>query len=76
MKLERSCKWNLKPSGKVMNFKVDSRNGILHLKDDGLRVYWIEQHHIILRKVMMIYLCRHCMVDLVDLFGRVNVIGL
>ena len=57
-------------------FEVESRNGILHVKDDGLRVDWLERHHIILREVMMNYLCIHCKEALVDLFGRWNVIGL
>ena len=59
-----------------MNFELESCNGIPHVKDDGLRVDWIEQHHIILRKIMMSYICRQCKVALVNLFGRVNVIGL
>ena len=71
-----SCTWNLRLSGKVLNVEVDSRKGILHVKDDILWVDCLERHHIILRKVMMSYLSRHCKVSLVDLFGRVNVIGL
>ena len=39
MMLRRSCTWNLKPSGKVMyELGVESRNGILLLMNDGLRV--------------------------------------
>ena len=59
-----------------MNFEFEIPNGILHVKDDGVMVDWMERHHIIFRKVMMIYLCLHCKVALVDLFGMVNVIGL
>ena len=42
--------WNVKPRGKVMNIKVESRNGIFHVFNDGLKVGWLELHHIILRK--------------------------
>ena len=59
-----------------MNFEVESRNGILHVKDDELRFDWLERHHIILSKFMMCYLSRHWKVAPVDLFGRVNVIEL
>ena len=59
MMLRRSCTWNLKSSGKVMNLDVESRNGILLVVNDGLRVDWLERHHIILGKVMMSYLSRH-----------------
>ena len=76
MILRRSFMWNLEPSGKVMNLDVESRNGILLVMNYGLRVDWMEQHHIILRKVMVIYLCRYCEVALEYLFCRVNVIGL
>ena len=76
MMLKRSCTWNLKHRCKVMNFEVESRNGIFNVKYDRLRVDWMEQNHIILRKVMMSYLGRHCKVALEDLFGRVYVIGL
>ena len=68
--------WNLKPSGKVMNIAVQSRNCILLVINGGLRVDWLEQHHIIHRKLRMSYLCLHYKVSLVDLFGRVNFIGL
>ena len=68
--------WNLQPSGKVMNIEVECFNGILHLMNDGLKVGQLEQHHIILTKVMMSYFHRHCKVDLGDLFGTVNLIGL
>ena len=61
---------------KNMNIEVESLNGILYVKDYGIRVEWIERHLIILRKVLMSYRCRHFKVALVDLFGRVNVIGL
>ena len=76
MVLGRSCTWKLKPSGKVMNLEVEIHNGILHVTNDGLKFDWMEQHHIILRKVMVIYLCRYCEVALEYLFCRVNVIGL
>ena len=56
--------------------KSKSRNGILHVKDDGLRVGWLERYHIILRIVIMSYLILQWMVALDDLFGKVNVIGL
>ena len=55
---------------------VESRNGILLVMNDGLRVDRLERHHIILRKVMMSYPPHYLKVALVDLFGRVNVIGL
>ena len=45
--------WNLEPSGNVMNIDVESRNGMLHIMKDGIKVCWMEQRHIILRKVMM-----------------------
>ena len=68
--------WNLEPSGKVANIVVKSHNGILQVKEwytegwlDGTTLYqslvkswWAS--------------CCHCKVALVDLFGRVNVIGL
>ena len=54
--IRRLCTWILNPSGKVMNFEVESRNGIFNVKYDRLRVDWMEQNHIILRKVMMSYL--------------------
>ena len=54
-----SFMWNLKSSGKVMNLDVESRNGILLVVNDVLRVDWLERHHIILGKVMMSYLSRH-----------------
>ena len=38
MMLRRSCTWNHKPSDKVMNFEVESRNGTLHVMNDGLRL--------------------------------------
>ena len=76
MMIRRSCPLSLKPSGKVMNFEVKSFNGILHETNDELRVDWLERHHINLRKVMMRYIFFHFRVALVDLFGRVNVIGL
>ena len=40
----------------VINLKSKRRNGVLHVKDDGLMVDWLKRHHIILRKVMMSYL--------------------
>ena len=76
MMIRRSCPLSLKPSGKVMTFEVKSFNGILHETNDELRVDWLERHHIILRKVIMSYLSRHLKVALVDIFSRVNVIGL
>ena len=59
-----------------MNVEVESCNGILLVRNDGLRVGLLEHYHIILSKVIMSYLCRHFKVALGDLFGRVNVIGL
>ena len=73
--LKSSGTWNLKPSGKVMNFEGESKNCILHLMNDVLRVDCLEQHYIILRKVRMSSLCRHCRVSLEDYYCRVNVIG-
>ena len=52
MKLISSFMWNLEPSGKVMNLEVKSRNCIFFVMNDGLRVGWLERHHIILRKVI------------------------
>ena len=37
-----SFMWNLEQSGKAMNCEVVSRNGILHVMSDGLKVDWIE----------------------------------
>ena len=74
--VKKSCTWNLKPSGNVMNFEVETRNGILLLMQYGLKIILLERHHIILRKVIMSYLCLYCKVDLVDLLGSVNVIRL
>ena len=68
--------WNLEPSGKIMNCEVVSRNGILHVMNDGLKFDRLERHHIILTKFIMSYLCRHCKVALEDLFSWVNIIGL
>ena len=76
MMLRRSCTWNLKPSGKVMNIDVESRNVTFTYSVGGLRVDWLERHHIILRKVIMSYHCLHCNVALLELLDRVNVIGL
>ena len=77
MMLRRSCRWNRKPRVKLCyECEIESRNGILNVKYDGLRFDRLEWHHIILREFMMSYLCRYCKVALVDLFGRVNVIGL
>ena len=59
-----------------MNFEEDSPIRILHVKDELLRVDWVEQYHIIHTKIMMSYLSHHCWVALVDLFGMVNVVGL
>ena len=42
-----SFMWNLKPSGKVINRKLVSHNGNLHVMSDQLKVYWLERHHII-----------------------------
>ena len=38
--------WNLKPSGKVMKLEFEGRNGILHVRNDGHQVDWMERHHI------------------------------
>ena len=76
MMLRRSCTWNLKPSDKFMNIEVEISNGILHVMNDGLKFDWMERLHIILRKFIMSYLCRHCKVALEDLFSWVNIIGL
>ena len=59
-----------------MNFEVERCNGIPYLMNYRLRVDRLERHHIILRKVMMSYPPHYLKVALVDLFGRVNVIGL
>ena len=45
--IQRSFMWNLEPSGKVINHEVVSRNGILHVMSDGLKVDWLQRHHII-----------------------------
>ena len=42
-----SFMWNLEPSGKIMNREVVSRNGILHIMNDGFKVDCLEPHHII-----------------------------
>ena len=43
MMLRMSCTWNLKPSGKVnVELGVESRNGILHSMNHGIRVGWME----------------------------------
>ena len=47
MMIRKSFMWNLEPSGKVRNREVVSRNGILLVKSDGLKVDWLERHHII-----------------------------
>ena len=47
MMILRSFAWNLEQSGKVINREVVSRNGILLVKSDGLKVDWLERHHII-----------------------------
>ena len=44
-------------------------------RNGGLRADWVERHHIIIRNIMMSYLCHHCKVALLDLFGMVNMIG-
>ena len=54
--------WNLKPSGKVMNLEVESHNGFLLVMNDGFKVGWLDQHHTILTKVIMSYICCHCKV--------------
>ena len=51
--------WNLEPSGKVINREVVSRNGILYVMSDGLKVDWMERNHIFLSKVMMSYPLHH-----------------
>ena len=74
--LKRSYTWNLKPSGKGMNIEVESHYGILLVMNDRLRFDLMELNDIILKSVMTKYAFNHCKVVLVDLFGRVNVIGL
>ena len=44
--LRGSFMWNLEPCGKVMNFEVESRNGIHHAMNDGLKVGCLEWRHI------------------------------
>ena len=39
--------WNLESSGKVINCEVVIHNDILHVMSDGIKVDWMEQHHII-----------------------------
>ena len=46
MMIRKSFMWNLEPSGKVRNREVVSRSGILHVMNDGLKVDWMERHHI------------------------------
>ena len=67
--------WNLKPSRKVMNLKVESCNDILLVCMMYLRlVGW----NGIISSLgnSLSYLLRHCKAVLRDLFGRVNVGGL
>ena len=59
-----------------MQFKSKSRKCMLHVEDDELRVDCLEWHHSMLSKFIMSYFSRHGKIDLVDLFCRVNVIGL
>ena len=60
-----------------MNVEVENPNGILHVKKWWtLRLIGWNDIKLILRKFIMSYLCGHWKVALVDLFGRVNVIGL
>ena len=42
MMLRRSCTWNIKPSGEVMNVEVESHNGILYVMNDALMIDWLE----------------------------------
>lgn len=74
MMLKRSRTLNLKPSGKVI-LGTWSRKLLRYTscKSDGLRVDWMEQHHVILRNVIMSYPLPHYKVALVDHFGKVNV---
>ena len=38
--VKRAFMWNLEPSGKVINVQVESRNGILQVKEfDGMESY-------------------------------------
>ena len=73
--LRRSFMWTLKPSGKVFNLEVESGHSILLVMNDGLKFYWLERYHIILRKAYELS-CLHCIPALGDLNGRVNVIVL
>ena len=77
MMLRRSRTLYLKPSGKVI-LGTWSRKLLYYpsCKSDGLRVDWMERHHVILRNVIMSYPLPHCKVALVDLFGKMNVTGL
>ena len=59
--------WNLESSGKVMNREVVSRNGILHVMNDGLKVDWMERHHILpqeSRDELLVAIVRYALVDL------------
>ena len=75
MVLKRSLMWNLKPSGKVMNFEVESRNGIILVWMIDLR--FVRWNNIISSFWKLLsYLYRHCKEPLGDIFCKVNVIGL
>ena len=65
--------WNLKPSGKVMTLKSSALMVYFMKRSGGIRVDWMEQHHVILRNVIMSYPLPHYKVALVDHFGKVNV---
>ena len=59
--------WNLEPSGKVINREVVSRNGILNVMSDGLKVDWMERHHIIpqeSRNELLVAIVTDALVDL------------
>ena len=59
--------YNLEPSGKVINREVVSRNGILNVMSDGLKVDWLERHHIIpqeSRDELLVTIVRYALVDL------------
>ena len=38
MMIRRPFMWNIEPSGNVINCEVVSRNGILHVMSNGLKV--------------------------------------
>ena len=75
--LRGSFMWNLKPRGKVMNVEVESRNGILQVKEMiDLRLIGWNGIISIIRNVMMSFFSPLWGSPSGPFYGRVNVIGL